>query len=218
VIQDVGKVDSVTDVGLLLFRATRAAALKIAEEDPAAVTAPEEEGPAAAPADPPDPVDRANRELPVLQREALALREVEGRSVVEIGELTGVSPDVAARRTWRGLLASTDCERAHGPPVALTGQRHDRRHVAAAVAAAEVLAQPALGIGLERPVLPEGEEWVPAAMLPPSEPPGLAPGHGGAVLPPGHGGTPPGQEGPPGHDRRPREDHPDDAALDADGG
>ncbi|HEV2814522.1 MAG TPA: sigma-70 family RNA polymerase sigma factor, partial [Solirubrobacteraceae bacterium] len=180
-IQGVGRIDSVPDVGMLLFRATRAAALRIAQEDRAAVKAAEEDAAAAAPVEPADPVDRANLELPVPQREALALREVEGRSFAEIGELTGVAPEVAARRTWRArgrlhgllqpvvagsrLLGSTDCERAltlltlrEDGPLDPEDERWLQEHLAACDRCGDVPTIMALA----------GERyrtWIPAAML-----------------------------------------------------
>jgi RNA polymerase sigma factor (sigma-70 family) len=73
-------------------------------------------------------VQAANRELPVRQREVLALREVEGLSYEEIGERMDLSPNAAAQLAWRArgrfrslvrrgalggiMLRTRDCERA----------------------------------------------------------------------------------------------------------
>ncbi|MDQ5808201.1 MAG: sigma-70 family RNA polymerase sigma factor, partial [Actinomycetota bacterium] len=73
-------------------------------------------------------VRAANRELPVRQREVLALREVEELSYEEIGERMELSPNAAAQLAWRargrfrslvrrgalvGITVRTrDCERA----------------------------------------------------------------------------------------------------------
>ncbi len=75
-----------------------------------------------------DAVRAANRELPVRQREVLALREVEELTYEEIGERMELSPNAAAQLAWRargrfrslvrrgalgGITVRTrDCERA----------------------------------------------------------------------------------------------------------